>query len=99
MNVETSTSNSMNVCVMVREMNGVVEWVLRKTHSPSSSEMVMVAWTGSPLMAPMLAAGWGISSVMKKFSSNSKTSSFTIGMLKFALVALARKRTGKSLPL
>ena len=84
---------------MVREMSGVVEWVLCRTHSPSSSVMVTVAWTGSPLMAPMLTAGWGMSSVMKKFSTNSKISSFTIGMLKFVLVTPAGKKTGNSLPL
>ena len=84
---------------MAREMIGVVEWVLCRTHSPSSSVMVTVAWNGTPLMTPMLAAGWGISSVMKKFSSNSKISSFTMGMLKFVLVAPAGKKTGNSLPL
>ena len=84
---------------MGREMSGVVEWVLCRTHSPSSSVIVTVAWNGSPLMTPMLVAGWGISSVMKKFSSNSKISSFTLGMLKFALVTPAGKKTGNSLPL
>ena len=78
------------------------EWgsgVGHRTYSPSSSVMVTVAWNGSSVMTPMLAAGWGISSVMKKFSSNSKISSFTIGMLKFALVTPAGKKTGNSLPL
>ena len=84
---------------MVREMSWVVEWVLCRTHSPSSSLMVTVAWTGSPLMIPMLVAGWGISSVMKKFSSSSKISSFTMGKPKFVLVAPAGKKTGNSLPL
>ena len=84
---------------MVREMSRVVEWVLCRTHSPSSSVMVTVAWNGTPLMTPMLAAGWGISSVMKKFSSNSKISSFSMGMLKFVLVTPAGKKTGNSLPL
>ena len=81
------------------EMSGVVEWVLCRTHSPSSSVMVTVAWNGSPLVTPMLAAGWGMSSVMKKFSSNSKISSFTIGMLKFVLVTPTGKETRNSLPL
>ena len=81
------------------EMSGVVEWVLCRIHSPSTSVMVTVAWTGSPLMIPMLAAGWGTFSVMKKFSSNSKISSFIIGMLKFALVSPTGKETENSLPL
>ena len=68
-------------------------------HSLSSFIMMMVAWNGSPLMTPMLAAGWGISSVRKKFSSSSKISSFTMGMLKFALVAPAGKEAENSLPM
>ena len=82
-----------------REMSGVVEWVLCRTHSPSSSIMVTVAWNGSSLITPMLAAGWGMSSVMKKFSSNSKVLSFTIGMLKFVLVTPAGNEARNSLPL
>ena len=68
-------------------------------HSLSLFRMVTVAWNGWPLMTLMLAAGWGVSSVTKKFSSSSKISSFTIGMLKFALVTPAGKKTGNSLPL